>query len=144
MHACKDDRERERESRVHNRHTYNKQPPPYLPNTQNTTHDLPLTFQTHHTTPNTTSQTLLHKVLEALLALNLHEGLFALAKEKAIDAYRNVRVHVCMYVWEYGDNRGVEGCVVYCTLLWCWGYRDNRELYILWGRGEGSAVLPFL
>lgn len=40
-------------------------------------------------------------MLESLLALNLHEGLFALAKEKAVDAYRNVRassLSVCLYV----------------------------------------------
>lgn len=35
-------------------------------------------------------QTLLHKVLESLLSLSLHEGLFALIKEKQIDAYNNI------------------------------------------------------
>jgi secreted Zn-dependent insulinase-like peptidase len=59
-------------------------------------------------------QTLLHKVLEALLALNLHEGLFALAKEKAIDVYRNVKL-----------ARPDEHCAIYLALLliegrWDW------------------------
>ncbi len=37
-------------------------------------------------------QTLLHKVLESLLALDLHESLFRLSKEKAMDAYKNIKM----------------------------------------------------
>lgn len=53
-------------------------------------------------------------MLEALLALNLHEGLFALAKEKAVDAYRNVKL-----------ARPDEHCAIYLALLliegrWDW------------------------
>lgn len=55
-------------------------------------------------------QSLLFKVLESLVALHLHEGLFQLAKEKALDAYRNVKVckWVCVNVprgWEIGWSR---------------------------------------
>ena len=64
-------------------------------------------------------------MLEALLALNLHEGLFALAKEKAIDAYRNVRMHVCADFYDVGG--GIEVSRVVCVLyvfmvMGMWGH----------------------
>lgn len=35
-------------------------------------------------------QTLLHKVLESVLTTDIHDALFRLTREKAIDAYRNI------------------------------------------------------
>lgn len=64
-------------------------------------------------------QTLLHKVLESLLSLNMQESLFNLSKEKAIDAYRNIRM-----------ARPDEHCSIYLSLLLTegrWDWRDKLE-----------------
>ena len=64
-------------------------------------------------------QTLLHRVLESLLSINMQEGLFTLSKEKAIDAYRNIRL-----------ARPDEHCSIYLSLLLTegrWDWRDKLE-----------------
>ena len=61
-------------------------------------------------------QTLLHKVLESLLALDLQEGLFRLSKEKAIDAYKNIAL-----------ARPDEHCAIYLSLLLTEGRWDWRD-----------------